>query len=136
MKILQFAFDGDPENAFLPHHFPERCVVYTGTHDNDTTVGWFSSADEEERRRLLDYLGVDGSRIAHHLIAAAWSSRARWALAPLQDFLELGTEDRMNLPGTTGGNWQWRFTWEQVPERLAHDILELNRTRTRLRAGL
>ena len=122
MKILQFAFDSGEENDFLPHRFPEHCVAYTGTHDNDTTRGWFESANEQDKAFALSYLGVDGSDYAWDLIEAAWQSRAAWAIAPLQDLLNLGSEARMNFPSVPAGNWRWRmppgaFTGE-LQERL------------------
>src|SRR5262249_17383906 len=108
MKILQFAFDG-PKNPFLPHNYPTKCVTYTGTHDNDTTRGWWATAPEHEKRFLRKYTGRDGSDIAWDLIRLAWASVADWAIAPAQDVLDLPTESRMNLPGTSQGNWRWRM---------------------------
>lgn len=110
MKILQFAFEDDLSNDFLPHHYPVNCVVYTGTHDNDTVVGWWESIGKEEREFVRSYLGITGEDIAWDLISAAWESRAVVAIAPLQDLLGLGTEARMNYPGTLGGNWTWRLS--------------------------
>jgi len=108
MKILQFAFSG-PDNVFLPHHYVPNCVVYTGVHDNDTTFSWYANAPAAERSFARRYLRVDGSDFAWDLIRAAWSSVAVFALAPIQDFLNLGTEARMNfpanLPVTGPGAW-------------------------------
>lgn len=116
MKVLQFAFGGDDRNPFLPHHHPERAVVYTGTHDNDTTRGWYQhGATEGERDHLRRYLKSDGTRVARDLVEAALASRADTAIVPFQDVLELGTEGRMNVPGRADGNWTWRFRWEDVP---------------------
>ena len=98
MKVLQFAFDGTPDDDFLPHNYPEHCVVYTGTHDNDTVVGWYGSAPEESRDFCRHYLARDGTEIAWDLIRAAWSSVARWAIAPLQDVLSLGSQAADELP--------------------------------------
>ncbi len=126
MKILQFAFDGEPDNPFLPEHYPENCVVYTGTHDNDTTIGWFQTAPAAERRRALAYLGTDGSDIAADLITTAWRSQAALAAAPLQDFLRLGPEARMNTPGVASGNWAWRFAAADLTDELQSDIAALN----------
>jgi 4-alpha-glucanotransferase len=109
MKILQFAFDSGESNDFLPHRYPERCVVYTGTHDNDTTRGWLRSAGASDKAFALGYLGVDGSDFAWDLISAAWESRADWAVTTMQDILDLGTEARMNFPSVPAGNWQWRM---------------------------
>jgi 4-alpha-glucanotransferase len=116
MKILQFAFGGATEDRFLPHTYEHNCVVYTGTHDNDTTVGWYQAATEKERDFVRRYLARDGSDIAWDLIRLAWSSVADLAVAPLQDVLRLGTEARMNLPGRPHGNWAWRLrTGELTP---------------------
>jgi 4-alpha-glucanotransferase len=109
MKILQFAFGKDGHDPFLPHQYPRNCVVYTGTHDNDTTRGWYRTAPEEQRDRARRYLGRDGSDIAWDLIRAALASVADTAIVPLQDVLDLGSEARMNLPGRPAGNWTWRF---------------------------
>jgi 4-alpha-glucanotransferase len=123
MRVLQFAFS-DPENKFLPHNYDElNCAVYTGTHDNDTTRGWFASAPEKEQDFTRRYLGRDGSDIAWDLIRMAWSSVADLAVAPLQDVLNLDTAARMNMPSKAQGNWCWRLTdgalTEAVLERLA-----------------
>jgi 4-alpha-glucanotransferase len=116
MKVLQFAFgddahDGIPqgENPYLPHNYEPSCVVYTGTHDNDTTVGWFASLGDDERASVLRYLGTDGRRIARDLTRLAHQSVATLAVIPLQDLLELGPEARMNVPGRPEHNWTWRY---------------------------
>lgn len=126
MKVLQFAFNGDPESPFLPHNFTSRCVVYTGTHDNDTTCGWHETAGEEVRDFYRRYLGRDGGDVAWDLIRAAWGSVANWSLAPLQDFLALGSEARMNYPGRPGGNWTWRALDSELDEALAARIRAFN----------
>lgn len=124
MKILQFAFDSGEENDFLPHNYQKNCVVYTGTHDNDTVMGWFSKAKEEDKRYLLDYIHSSGEEITWDLIRIAMASVADTAIFPMQDLLALGTEARMNLPGTTIDNWQWRAKYsdfsDHLAERLAH----------------
>ena len=109
MKILQFAFDGGPENPYLPVNHTQTAVVHTGTHDNDTVAGWWESEPEETHERVREYLRVEGDDISWDFLRVAWASRARLAVAPLQDFLELGTEARMNTPSTRTGNWAWRF---------------------------
>jgi 4-alpha-glucanotransferase len=133
MKLLQFAFGTDPQAAtFLPYSYERNSVAYTGTHDNDTTAAWFHECGsaqrtaeqcENERRNALAYLGVeDGREIHWHLIRAIWSSVANLAIAPVQDLLGLGSEGRMNLPGTSEGNWEWRLSdlpGPAVMERLA-----------------
>jgi 4-alpha-glucanotransferase len=107
MRILQFAF-GDPESTHLPEHHTEDCVVFTGTHDNDTLRGWFANLDERERRTVLEYLQAEPGGIAWRMIEAAYRSPARLALVPLQDLFDLGSEARMNRPGIAEGNWSWR----------------------------
>jgi 4-alpha-glucanotransferase len=124
MKILQFAFSG-PDNPFLPHSYPQGCVVYTGTHDNDTTRGWYATAPAVETDFARRYLMVDGSRIAWDLIRAAWRSVAVFALAPMQDFLELGTPARMNYPSRLGGNWEWRIGEQALGKDLQAKVKEL-----------
>jgi 4-alpha-glucanotransferase len=114
MRILQFAFGGAGENRFLPHNYDNNTVVYTGTHDNDTTWGWYRTANESERDHFRRYAARDGTDVAWDLIRMAWSSVADCAIAPLQDILNLGAEGRMNFPGKPQGNWAWRFQASQV----------------------
>jgi 4-alpha-glucanotransferase len=115
MKILQFAFGGDGEHEFLPHNYPRNVVVYTGTHDNDTARGWWDQAAEKERRYAGTYLACGAHDVHWAMIRAALNSVANLAVFPLQDVLGLGSEHRMNTPGTLGGtNWTWRFTWDMV----------------------
>ena len=114
MRILQFAFAGDPHNNFLPHNYHSNTVVYSGTHDNDTTVGWYASATEREKEFLKRYCGTDGNSVHWDLIRLASQSVADMAIFPFQDILGLGNEGRMNLPGKALGNWSWRFYWDQV----------------------
>ncbi|BAY50062.1 4-alpha-glucanotransferase (plasmid) [Scytonema sp. HK-05] len=110
MKILQFAFDSKPENPFLPFNYPRNCVVYTGTHDNNTTVGWFNQLLDQEREAVLHYLGCTNSVDIHwDLIRLAHNSVANQAIIPLQDILGLNTSARMNFPGKGIGNWKWRY---------------------------
>ncbi len=113
MKVLQFAFSG-PENPFLPHSYQRNCVVYTGTHDNDTACGWYKSAKENEKLFVRQYLGVDGSDIAWDLIRASWKSTGVFAIAPMQDTLSLDSKARFNYPSRLGGNWEWRVTESQL----------------------
>jgi 4-alpha-glucanotransferase len=126
MKILQFGFDEDLHHHFLPHNYLENCVAYTGTHDNDTTLGWFQHATKAERKFCLDYLKSKGKHISWDMLKALWASKAALSVAPLQDFLELGSRARMNFPGTTLGNWAWRATAKQLGFELAVRIAELN----------
>ncbi|WJW74537.1 4-alpha-glucanotransferase [Thiohalobacter sp. IOR34] len=116
MKILQFAFGGGADNPYLPHNHERLSVVYTGTHDNDTSLGWYRSADEALRAHVRDYLAIGDADMPWALIRAAYASVATLAVVPLQDVLELGSEHRMNTPGVTEGNWGWRFDWSMVGE--------------------
>ena len=126
MKILQFGFDEDVHHRFLPHNYPENCVAYTGTHDNDTVKGWFAHAPEAERKFCLDYLKSDGLHLPWDMLQSLWASRADLVVAPVQDFLELGSEARMNYPGKPLGNWGWRVSAEALTVELAERIANLN----------
>ena len=119
MKILQFAFGSGPSNAYLPHNHIRRCVIYTGTHDNDTTAGWCDSLHENERREVREYLGSVHGNLTEALIRAALVSVADTAIIPFQDILGLPATARMNVPGTADGNWEWRFTWDMLDKGLA-----------------
>lgn len=119
MKVLQFAFEGGADNPYLPHNFESNSVVYTGTHDNDTTVGWFDQLNDEHREYIMEYLGYPSDPIPWPLINAAYASVAALAVVPLQDVLELDSTHRMNVPGTEEGNWTWRFSWDMVPDELS-----------------
>lgn len=114
MRILQFAFGGEVEHRFLPHNYDANTVAYTGTHDNDTTWGWWHGITEQERDFTRRYLGRDGSDVVWDLIRLVWASVADWALVPLQDVLNLGPEARMNMPGRPAGNWGWRYQSSQL----------------------
>jgi len=120
MRILQFAFGAGNANSYLPHNHESNTVVYGGTHDNNTSIGWWQDATLAERAHACDYLGVDGHDIVWDLIRAACASVADTAIHPLQDVLALGAQHRMNLPGKGEGYWEWRFSWGQVrPEHAA-----------------
>jgi 4-alpha-glucanotransferase len=125
MKILQFGFTS-PSDAFLPHNYTRNCVAYTGTHDNDTALGWYKSAPQAERKFALRYLKSDGTDFAWDLIRAVWSSVAVYTLAPMQDLLSLGTEARMNFPSRLGGNWEWRMNEDDMSDNLARRLREFN----------
>ncbi len=136
MKILQFAFGGDAQNHDLPHNYIPNCVAYTGTHDNDTTVGWWlsqagagSTRDEadinRERDFALKYLCTNGDEIHWDMIRAVWASVAHTAIAPLQDLLGIGTEGRMNLPASESGNWYWRYTDGALTPEIVNRLREL-----------
>ncbi|MEH2183553.1 4-alpha-glucanotransferase [Nostoc sp.] len=119
MKILQFAFSADSTNPFLPFNYSHNAVVYTGTHDNDTTIGWFNSAEEEEKQNLLLYLGsISPDGIHWDLIRLALNSIANQAIIPLQDILGLGNEARMNFPSIAEGNWEWRYRAGAITDEL------------------
>ncbi|MEN3111218.1 4-alpha-glucanotransferase [Uliginosibacterium paludis] len=122
MRILQFAFGSDSSNAYLPHRHARDSVIYTGTHDNDTTPGWWASISEAERQHVRDYLAIDGQDIGWQMIRAACASVADLAIHPLQDVIGLGSEARMNFPGKPSGYWQWRFDWAQLQPR-HHELL-------------
>ncbi len=109
MRVLQFAFGGTARNHDLPHNYTPNSVVYTGTHDNDTTRGWFAATADHERAYALAYLGCEPRNVVWAMIRAAYASVARMAIIPLQDVLELGSEARMNYPSRTAGNWEWRY---------------------------
>ena len=138
MAILQFAFS-DPTSEFMPHRYVRELVVYTGTHDNDTTVGWWRSTGagdstrdpddvEKEKAFARMYLATDGHEMHWTMIRAAFASVANTALVPLQDVLGLGGDTRMNLPGRQAGNWSFRFTWDQLPTSLTARLGDLART--------
>lgn len=120
MKILQFAFESEPVS--LPHNHVRNGVVYTGTHDNETTKGWYTSISAAERHEMCEYMGCSGEDGVGNLIRAALMSVADTAIIPFQDVLGLGSEARMNIPGTPFGNWEWRFSWDMVPEELAVSV--------------
>ena len=120
MVVLQFAFDGSRDNPHLPEHHARNAVVYTGTHDNDTTVGWYASLEPQARDVVHGMLGVGSAPpVPDFLIDAAFASNAALAIVPMQDLLARDSGARMNTPGTVVGNWRWRFEWEDVPPSLA-----------------
>ncbi len=125
MKVLQFAFSGDPDNPYLPHNYDRNSLVYTGTHDNDTTVGWLNSASEQERGHLRRYIAGSCEEWNWAIIRLALMSVARIAIVPLQDILGVGSEGRMNTPGRADGNWGWRFTPGMLTPELGSRLKEL-----------
>lgn len=113
MKILQFAFSDNAANGFLPHNYDtSNCVVYTGTHDNDTTIGWYDQGTDLERHRVREYTRTDGTRINWELVRLGMLSVADQCIVPMQDFMNLDTSHRMNFPGFSSGWWEWRYTDE------------------------
>lgn len=133
MKIFQFAFLDGPEDPFLPHNYPVRCVVYTGTHDNDTALGWFETAPEIERDFCLRYLGTNGKDLSWEMIRDIWRSVAMFSLAPMQDLLSLGPKSRMNFPGRPSGNWTWRMKDDDMNEELCARLKDFNYLYSRLK---
>ena len=127
MVVLQFALGGDPANPHLPANHEEQSVAYTGTHDNDTTRGWWESLSDDDRA----WAQLDAADPAWSLIGAAWASRAALAIAPLQDVLALGSDARMNLPGTEVGNWQWRFAADDLTSERAERLRALTEAASR-----
>ncbi|MBD1936768.1 4-alpha-glucanotransferase [Microcoleus sp. FACHB-68] len=129
MKVLHFAFGGDADNPYLPFQYPHNSVVYTGTHDNDTTVGWFSQASEQEKESLSRYLGCTGNDGIHwDLIRLALSSVSTQAIIPLQDILGLGSDARMNFPSKAEGNWEWRYWHNALTDDLRDRLKSLTET--------
>jgi 4-alpha-glucanotransferase len=114
MAVLQFAFDGSPDNPHLPANCGRRVVMYTGTHDNDTTVGWYSGLEPATRDLVAETLRIAHVKVPETFIDAVYACDAQLAMIPMQDLLGLGREARMNTPGTLGDNWQWRFSWKQL----------------------
>ena len=110
MKVLQFAFDSREESDYLPHNYPQNCVAYTGTHDNDTIVGWFQTAPRGDVDKAKDYMRLhEGESGPRCMLQTLWGSVAALVIAQMQDLLELGSEGRMTTPGTAAGNWRWRM---------------------------
>ena len=131
MKILQFAFNSGPKNTFLPHNYDKNCVAYTGTHDNDTSNGIYEDFKDYEIKFYKEYSWANDNKFAHNLIKMVFASSANTSIIPLQDILELGKEGRMNTPGTIGGNWEWKFKFEDIKpkykEFLKHITITFNR---------
>ncbi len=128
MKILQFAFDSAEENEFIPHTYDKNSVVYTGTHDNNTTVGWFKHSPKKDRQLMHDYFCLNEKDPAWSFIRLAWSTVSDIAIAPMQDILRLGEEARMNFPGKTPGYWKWRYSKHQLTKEHAEGLLKLTKT--------
>ena len=129
MKVLQFAFEGGKDSEYLPHNYEKNCVVYTGTHDNQTNVGWVEELSRKDKAFVKKYLHVKKySDIPGALVHAAMASVADTAIIPIQDWLELGAEARMNMPSTLGNNWKWRLVKGQLTDELAERIREMTET--------
>lgn len=132
MTVMQFGFDGSPDNPHLLHNHHSRDLVYTGTHDNDTTLGWYQSLDDHTRRYVNAYLGASGDDMPWPVIEAAFRSACSLAMVPMQDFLGLGTEARFNTPGTVVNNWIWQLEWNLCGNDLSNRIAESVRRHGRL----
>jgi 4-alpha-glucanotransferase len=138
MRVLQFAFDGKRDNPHLPHNYVGNTVVYTGTHDNPTTRGWYEELPDEQQQTVWRYLGRSAgaaSEVAPALMALAWESGATLAIAPFQDVLNLGNEARMNVPGRAGGNWRWRCTADMASDGAFEWLRDLTKRSGRLQGG-
>ncbi|WP_245923260.1 4-alpha-glucanotransferase [Leucothrix arctica] len=134
MSVLQFSFDGFEDNPHKPENIHQNRIVYTGTHDNDTTLGWYNSLEQHQQDFVYERLGKShDTPICPALIESAMATEACLAVVPLQDFLQLDTESRMNTPGTVENNWLWRFDWQQIPETLASEIKHTVVTHQRLK---
>ncbi|MEQ1589149.1 MAG: 4-alpha-glucanotransferase [Gallionella sp.] len=132
MRILQFAFGEDESNHYLPHHYVANAVAYTGTHDNDTSKGWWNTISDHEREFAKRYLSCDGQHIQWDMIQALSKSIANTVIYPMQDVLGLGGDSRMNYPGLADGNWEWRFTWEQIQLDQTETLAKLSAENHRL----
>lgn len=126
MKVLQFGFVGEPDHYFLPHTYPQHCVAYTGTHDNQTALGWYQSATEDERDQARRYLSSSGEDFGWDMLRALWASQADTVVAQMQDLLSLDDTARMNFPGTLGGNWSWRLRGDALSSELIEKFRGLN----------
>lgn len=136
MKVLQFAFDAREESDYLPHNYERNCVVYTGTHDNDTVAGWIDNTDRKDVEHAIKYLNLtEEEGYNWGFIRGAWGSVGALAIAPMQDFLGLGSEARMNIPSTLGGNWQWRLSTDALTPELAERINSITRLYGRQRVN-
>jgi 4-alpha-glucanotransferase len=133
MRVLQFGLTGDRYHQ--PHNYPPNSVAYTGTHDNDTIVGWFKSLTQRQRVAARTYLGDDRNEINWLAIRELYRSPANLAIVPMQDVLGLGSRARMNVPGTPKGNWRWRLRGRELEEAPAQRLAELARTYQRSEAG-
>lgn len=123
MKVLQFAFDSDGDSVYLPHNYNRNCVVYTGTHDNDTTLGWYKNLNRRDKRFFKDYLHISrGAEVNWLMIRTAFASVADTAIIPMADYLGCGSEARINVPSTLGNNWKWRMQTGECTEELAEKI--------------
>ena len=136
MKVLQFAFSSDAQNEHLPHNYLPKFIAYTGTHDNDTFLGWMCSLKGRERKMVSRYLGRPGKRALKKGIEQIWASSAGSAVIPMQDVLQLGAKARLNIPGVANGNWEWRFTWRQLKARHRRFLAKITRKYNRQKSTI
>lgn len=133
MKVVQFAFDSREDSDYLPHNYPKNCVVYTGTHDNDTVMGWMKTAPKSAVKFAKEYLNLTKEEGYNWgMMRAAWSSVADMAIVPMQDILGLGSEARINTPSTIGENWKWRATADQIDNSIAKKLRKCMKMYARL----
>ena len=135
MRVLQFGFDGSGDNPHLPHNYSNDVVAYTGTHDNDTTLGWYRSLNSEERARVDFYLRSDADHVLESMLRATLGSVGQLAILSAQDLLRLGSEARFNTPGTVAGNWSWRLSQGALTASLAAEFAPLNQVFGRVSAA-
>ena len=126
MRVLQFGFDGSPDNPHLPHNYSTDVVAYAGTHDNDTTLGWYHSLQPQDRGHVDFYLRADASSMLEAMLRATLGSVAQLAIVTAQDLLQLGSEARFNTPGTAAGNWNWRLPYGSLTPQLAEQHAAFN----------
>jgi 4-alpha-glucanotransferase len=136
MKVLQFAFDGNPNNPYLPHNIFTNSITYTGTHDNDTSQGWFDNLTVLEKQRVKSFLGCTEKNFQERFLRLAFGSPSKLCIIPFQDVLGLGTSHRMNIPGKESGNWQWRFTDALVSKEKMNMVASLTSIYGRAPAGV
>ncbi len=125
MRILQFAFTADTTSMFLPYNYSANTVAYTGTHDNETTRGWFETLEADIKAKVLEYFDTDEQNVVYEMVRSVIASVADTAIIPMQDVLNLGNEARMNYPGVPGGNWKWRASAEDFQPESAHELKRL-----------
>ncbi len=127
MRVLQFAFTSDETNEHFPHNITHRNFVYTGTHDNNTIIGWWNELPKDEKKKALEYLKLFNGSISERIIEWTWSSNAEISIVPLQDVMKLGEVARMNVPGIASGNWKWRYTQNQLRKSDLRFIGKMNK---------
>jgi 4-alpha-glucanotransferase len=127
MKILQFAFEDMEDNDFLPHNYPYNSICYSGTHDNDTTLGWYNKTNDLNKDKVRRYMNSDGNSVSWDFIRTCFGSVSKMAIVPLQDVLSLDSNARMNIPGSSMGNWQWRYTNDMLTDYITDRLREITK---------